>query len=338
MKCFKCERKAVIELQNGPYCKEHFFYQLEEKITKTIKKYHLIDIEDKVCVATSGGKDSLTVLYFTNLFCKERNIPIFALMIDEGILGYRNKTKEDLELFCKNFDIELHTASFKEVFGKTLDELSPVAYEKFGKKPCTICGVFRRVLLNVYARKLGATKLVTGHNQDDESQAFIMNVIQGHQKQNAALGPMAGLNDNEKYVRRIKPLYFVSEKESRVFCLLKNFKVDFAECPYITQSYRADIRDAINTLEEKYPATKSGIIKSFLEIMPELKQKYNSSNNNPDNSVKDNPNNKFKYCERCNEPCSGDVCNACKIIEELDCTPISKEILESKKSKQHKHT
>lgn len=309
MKCFKCQKKAVIKLQNGAYCKEHFLSYLEEKIFRTIKKYHLIYDSDTVCVAASGGKDSLTALYFTFLFCKERNIPMFALMIDEGIKGYREKTEQDLKEFCKKFNIPLHTASFKKEFGMTLDKMAPISIEKFGRKPCTICGIFRRLLLNTKARELGATKLVTGHNLDDESQAFIMNIMQGHQKQNAALGPVSGLNNNEMYVRRVKPLYFVSEKESRLFCLLKGFSVEFGECPYVTYSYRADIRDALNILEDKYPSTKSGIINSFLDISHELKQKYNN----------DEHNNKFRYCEICGEPCSGNICNACKIIEELGC-------------------
>lgn len=312
MKCYKCEKKAVIKLQNGAYCKEHFLNYLEEKVMKTIRKYHLISDEDVVCVAASGGKDSLTALYFTFLFCKERNIPMFALLIDEGIAGYREKTEKDLKEFCKNFNITLHIATFKKEFGKTLDEMGPVTLEKFGRKPCTVCGIFRRTLLNLNARKLGATKLVTGHNQDDESQAFVMNIMQGHMKQNAALGPLAGLNDNKMYVRRVKPLYFVSEKESRMFCLLKGFDVEFGECPYVTYSYRADIRDMLNVLEEKYPSTKSGIINSFLDIMPELKQKYNNDENNS----------KFRYCEICGEPCSGQVCNSCKLIEEIGCKKI----------------
>ena len=317
MKCYKCEskgedKKAAIKLQNGAYCKEHFLNYLEEKIFKTIRKYNLILESDTVCVAASGGKDSLTALYFTFLFCKERNIPMFALMIDEGILGYREKTEKDLRDFCKKFEITLHIASFKKEFGMTLDEMGPITLEKFGRKPCTTCGIFRRLLLNTKARELGATKLVTGHNQDDESQAFIMNVMQGHQKQNAGLGPLAGLNDNEMYVRRVKPLYFVSEKESRLFCLLKGFNVEFGECPYVTYSYRADIRDMLNLLEEKYPSTKSSIINSFLDISLELKQKYNNQNTNSNNS-------KFKYCSVCGEPCSGEICNACKLIGEIGC-------------------
>lgn len=308
MKCMKCDNTAVIKLQHGAFCKDHFLYYIEEKVMKTFRQYKLIKQEDTVCVAASGGKDSLTALYMTNKFCKEHNIPMFALLIDEGIAGYRDHTKEDLETFCNKFEIKFYVASFEDEFGKRLDTLAPEARVKLGKKPCTVCGIFRRTLLNKYAKKHGATKLVTGHNLDDESQAYMMNVFQGNMKQNASLGPMSGLSDNNKYARRIKPLYFVSEKETRLFCLLKGFDVKFTECPNIEHSFRAEVRDMMNRLEDKYPALKSGIINSFLSVMPELKEKYGTGKRA-----------EFSYCEKCGEPCSGEVCNSCKLRESLDC-------------------
>ena len=74
----------------------------EKKVHKTIQKYNLIRQEDTVCVATSGGKDSLAVLYTTMLYCKKYNVPFFALAIDEGIADYRDHTLEDLKLSVKN--------------------------------------------------------------------------------------------------------------------------------------------------------------------------------------------------------------------------------------------
>ena len=65
MACTKCEHKAVICLQHGNLCKSHFIDYFEEKVFKTINKYQLIGRDEKLCVAVSGGKDSLTVLYLT---------------------------------------------------------------------------------------------------------------------------------------------------------------------------------------------------------------------------------------------------------------------------------
>src|SRR3989344_6999588 len=102
MVCHKCPEKSVIELQHGDLCKNHFLSYFEEKVFKTITKYNLIERNDRLCVATSGGKDSLTVLYLTKKFLEKNNIPsegLFALAVDEGIHHYREKTLMDLQKF-----------------------------------------------------------------------------------------------------------------------------------------------------------------------------------------------------------------------------------------------
>lgn len=305
MKCSKCENSAVYKLPNMYLCKDHFIEHFEKKVDKTFKKFKLLNKDDKVCVATSGGKDSLAVLYTTAKFCRKNNIEFFALAIDEGIKGYRDHTLDDLNDFCKNHDVDFKVVSFKEVLGDTLDNITKKAMEEFNKKPCTVCGIFRRVLLNRTAKAMGATKLVTGHNLDDEAQAYLMNLLLGNMSHNASLGPITGLNSTANFVPRIKPLYFISEKETRLFAYLKEFKVNFSECPNIEHSFRAEVRNKLNELETVRTGAKAGIINSFLEILPDLKEKY---------KVKKT----FSTCNSCGDPCSGDICNACKMVEELD--------------------
>lgn len=304
MQCSSCSKKAIYKNQGKSYCKDHFLNYFERKVFRTIRKFDLMKHEDKICVATSGGKDSLAVLYMTMLYCKKYNIDFFALNIDEGIEDYRAHTIKDLKSFCEKYNIPYHIVSFKEKFGFTLDEMIKKAISK-NKKPCTICGVLRRTLLNRAARELGATKLVTGHNLDDESQAYLMNLFLGNMRHNASLGPITGLNTNNKFVPRIKPLYLVTEKETRLFCLMKEFNVHFSECPNIHQSFREKVRDKLNDLEEDRKGTKNGIVNAFLEILPMLKENYKN--------VKE-----FNYCKKCGDPCSGEICNACTIEAELN--------------------
>src|SRR3989338_8765345 len=142
----------------------------------------------------------------------------------------------DLEHFCSTYDIPLKKVSFKEKHGLRLDEVREKAMKELNKKPCTVCGILRRTNLNRAARELGATKLATGHNLDDESQSLLMNVLLGNMGHNAGLGPITGVRENAKFVPRVKPLYFMTEQETRLFTLLKGFKVNFAECPHVRRS------------------------------------------------------------------------------------------------------
>lgn len=310
MNCSKCKDRAVIKLQHGHLCKKHFIDYFETKVFHTINKFELIRRGDKVCVAASGGKDSLTALYLTKKYFQKYNIDLKnlnALIINEGIKDYRDKTLQDLKDFCEEQEINLKILSFKEFYGKDLDQAYPIINKQTGKKPCNICGVWRRQLMNIGARELGATKLVTGHNLDDESQVVLMNMFKANVKISAKLGPMSGIDNHKNFVRRVKPLYLCSEKETRLYALLKKWKVEFTECPYVTESYRAEVREMLNNMEEKYPGTKTGVINSFLDILPMLKDKFRTNQDNTQLTKEPNK------CQTCSEPTNKKICNACEL-------------------------
>ena len=309
MTCHQCPERSVIELQHGDLCKNHFLSYFEEKVFKTINKYNLIGRKDRIGVAASGGKDSLTVLYLTKKYLEKNNIltdSLFALAVDEGIHHYREKTLADLQKFCAEHKIRLEVVSYKQEFGHALDEAYPVINKGTNKKPCNICGVWRRYSLNKYARKLGATKVVTGHNLDDEAQAIIMNIFKANTSLTAHLGPISGVQEHDLFVPRVKPLYLCPEKEVKLYTILRGFLVQFAECPYAQEGYRSQIQDMLNNFEAKYKGTKQGIVQSFLDMLPALKErKIHQSNES------------IKECTSCGEPAHGEICNACKFVEVL---------------------
>lgn len=303
MDCNCCKNKAVVILQHGPLCKNHFITYFEDKVFKTINKFQLIERNDKICVATSGGKDSLTVLYLTQKYLQKYNIPtteLFALAVDEGIKNYREKTLDDLGEFCTEYHVPLHVVSNKEEFGATLDEAYPKINKDTNKKPCNICGVWRRYLLNKYARKLGATKIITGHNLDDEAQVIVMNMFKANTTLAGRIGPKSGIEEHDSFVQRVKPLYLCSEKEVRLYTFLKGWSIQFVECPYSYTGFRHDVQEMLNDMEHKYPGTKQGIINSFLSLMPLLKEAEKGVNS-------------IKACVSCGEPANQEVCNACKM-------------------------
>ena len=142
MKCFQCGQRIVYSKPN--LCKTHFIEYFENKVKKTIKDFELIPKDQKLLVATSGGKDSVTCLYIM----KKLGYNPEALIIDEGIRRYRADTLADLKTFCNSNKVKLTVVSFEAKFGYTLDKI----LEKFNFNPCTVCGVLRRFLLNKYSK------------------------------------------------------------------------------------------------------------------------------------------------------------------------------------------
>lgn len=302
MACKICKLNPVIKLTNSEVslCKKCFIKYFERKVMKTIRAYKLIQKNDRIAVACSGGKDSTSILYILKNLIKDRTIKLEALAIDEGIHGYRNETLIFLKDFCNKNNIKLNIYSFKDEFSKSLDEI----LKSHKDIPCSICGVLRRYLLNKKAKELGFNKLVTGHNLDDESQSILMNYFKNNLNISARLGPITGIRTDKKFIRRIKPLYFLTEKEVATYAYLKGLMTKFGECPYDTDSYRSEVRDMLNDFESKHGGTKNGIITSFLELLPLLKEKCKSL---PE----------IKTCKICDELCSQDICSACKFAEKI---------------------
>lgn len=292
--------------------KVEFFQYFERKVAKTISRFNLIEHGDTICIGVSGGKDSLVLLHILSKMSKKKNFKIEAILIDEGIDDYREKTIPKAQEVCDANEVKLNIYSYENEFGQKLDRI----VEK-GFHPCSVCGVFRRKLLNKYARKLNATKLATGHNLDDEAQAVLMNQYKNNLSLSARMGPKNGIVQHDGFIPRIKPLYLCTEKEIMIYAFLNNLTDNFTECKYVNDSFRKTVQEQLNDMEEKHPGSKQGLINSYLENLPLLRANFKS----------DIP---IKACTECGEPCMGDTCNACKMEARLHSQPVELQIKENK--------
>lgn len=259
-----------------------------------IDKYDLFEDGEKIAVALSGGKDSVLTLHLLNGFKDEYNLKLVAISIDEGIEGYR---KEGLEIARENtrkLGIELVEKSFEGEFGCKLDEVAG-RY----KSSCIPCGVFRRHLINRTAHQLGADKVATGHNLDDEIQSFLMSFARADLRRFSKFGPKLE-QIHPRLIPRIKPLWKIPEKDVGTWAVLNEIQVHFAECPYAHQSLRGKIKNYLNHREEDNPGTKMAILESFQKTFKNQETKV-----------------ELVECERCGEPSSLNLCKACEMLEEI---------------------
>ncbi len=293
--CSKCNKQAITFIRyNGTHlCKDHFIQYFDKRVKKDIKKQGKTNKESKKAVAISGGKDSTVALYVTHeIFSKRKDVELYAITVDEGIKNYRDKSIKIANDNCKKLGIEHHIISFKDVFGKTMDEINKLN-DNLGD--CSYCGVFRRVCLNKVANELKAQTLITGHNLDDMSQSILMNFVNGDMQKLARLGPHKKVQPG--FVPRMFPLRVIPEKEVALYAILRNIKFHDDECPYSTNALRGDFREMIDNLEYKNPGTRHSIINSYDNIKDLLLEKY--------------PPVKLNKCKMCGEPTSQKLCKAC---------------------------
>jgi uncharacterized protein (TIGR00269 family) len=294
MKCKRCDRTAVIyqKYANSHLCKPHFIEDVERKIKRDVRKFKMLEKDDRIAVALSGGKDSIALLFILHKMFRNRpDIELTAITIDEGIHGYREHTLSHAINLTAELGISHTIRSFKEDFGITLDELT----KRNEHAACTLCGVLRKNLLNKAAREMGADKIATGHNLDDEAQTIMMNFLRGDVDRIRRMLP--GTRQHG-LVMRIKPMRSIPEKEAALYGFLNNLPVSIDECPYAGEALRNEIREMINNYEVKHPGTKYSLLGGFETICPEL------------HPLKT----RIVKCEKCSEPSSETLCKTCRLL------------------------
>jgi len=125
--CSKCKKPGITFIRyNGTHlCRDHFIQYFEKRVKKEIKKQGKIINITNIGVAVSGGKDSIVALHIIHkIFSKRKNISIHAITVDEGIIGYRDKSIGFVKNYCKKLGIQYHIISFKETIGITMDEIA----------------------------------------------------------------------------------------------------------------------------------------------------------------------------------------------------------------------
>lgn len=295
MKCDFCESQALLE--NPTLCKKHLMESVVERVKSAVSKFELFDDHNKILVALSGGKDSLSLLKIL-----KENFPneLHAILIDEGIPGYRNLTIEAAKKYCEEMNIPLTIKSFFEEFNFKVADIP--------KRHCSYCGVFRRYLLNSAAKGLADknTRIVTAHNLDDEVQSILMNLFQNDYARFLRCGPITGTGvSTEYFVPRVKPFRLVTERESAAYFFLSGMKTEDKECPNAKDSYRIAVRDALNDFVYKTDRElKAKILEWYDNLLPKLKSVSKATT--------------LHSCNICKEASSANTCKSCTMLKELE--------------------
>jgi len=283
-------------------CKRCFLRSVEGKVRTTIGKYDMFEIDDRIAIAVSGGKDSVSLLHILSKI--EQSFPkvsLCAITVDEGIAGYRDEAIGIAARNCADLGVEHIIVSFKELFGCTMDG---VVEKTKGRRltPCAYCGVLRRRALNIAAREAKADKIATAHNLDDEVQTFLLNIIHGDSSRIFRSESVSDLAE-ASFVPRVKPMSEVLEREVAFYAHLKHIPFQEMPCPYAADALRNDVRRILNRLEEKHPGTKYTTYSSTERIRKAVKRTAKNMS--------------LKKCKTCGEPTTGMTCQTCQLLHRL---------------------
>jgi len=265
----------------------------------------MLNYDDRLAVAVSGGKDSLSLLHILAKTKRFRpKTMLVAVTVDEGIEGYRNEALEIAAANCKQLEIPHHIVSFKDLYGYTLDEIIQRARSRGETEltACAYCGVLRRKAINAGARQVRANKVATAHTLDDEVQTAVMNIFRGDIARLSKEKPMTS-EVHTLLVQKIKPFCEIPEKESALYAYVKRIQFQDTPCPYASEALRNDIRGMINMMEQKHAGTKFTIFKAMERLRPALEETANKE--------------KFRTCIECGEPSALDLCKTCEMLRHV---------------------
>ena len=213
---------------------------IEQKVIKFIDEKSLIDKNDRILVALSGGPDSVFLLHFLIKFKKRFKIEIGVLHINHSLRG---KDADDDEEFCKNiaesFNVQYFTVK-KDV--RAFAEEKRISVEQSGR-------ILRYRELENFAIKYNYNKIATAHNSNDNTETVLLNLIKG-----AGIRGISGIPYKRGNI--IRPIIVLTKDD--VLQYLKIHSIFF----------RVDISNFSNDFERNFLRN---------EIIPEIKKRLNPS-------------------------------------------------------------
>ncbi len=299
MKCDRCDNMAAYsrKYSGENLCANCFSNSILQKTARTISKHNMIENGDVLGVAVSGGKDSLSLLHVLKKMSGSHNFKLKAITIDEGIPGYRDEALEIVKNFCNNIGVEYKVFSYKELFDITLQE-SIELRENEKTSSCSICGTLRRRAIDFGAKDLGVDIIATGHNLDDVLQTFVINVLSGDTNKIGWMDPDTSSNKT----RKIKPFCEIYENEIVFYAFANEIPFQSEQCPHMNEGIRTEIRQFLNSLENKHSGIKNNMYQSIMRIS---------------SLVKDSNYKQRKICSKCGSECTGNICSVCSMLVNL---------------------
>lgn len=216
---------------------------LEQNVINFIKDFSLIEKDDKIVVALSGGPDSVFLLNFLNKYKKKYKIELTAIHINHKLRGKESDNDQKFcERVCKTLALPLKCVSidvksFARENGLSIEEAGhKIRYDEFKK----------------YSEEINFSKIATAHNINDNAETILHRLFK-----NADIFSLSGIPIQRENI--IRPILNINKKD--IVKYLKENKIKF----------RTDLSNKENLYERNF-------IRNI--IIPQLEKKINPDLNN----------------------------------------------------------
>ncbi len=237
---------------------------VEQKVINFIKSQKLIEPQDNILIALSGGADSVFLLTFLSKFKNLFKISVSAAHINHSLRGHEaNLDQEFSRNICKKMGIPFFT---RRVYVKSFAKKNGLSIEEAARN-------LRYASLKKIAKKNDINKIATAHNIDDNAETVLFNLARG-----SGISGMAGIPYKRENI--IRPVLILSKSEITEY--LQNRKIPFSvdstnfddsfSRNFIRNQIIPSLRENINSSFSESVFKFSDIFKNYSRMISSLLQ------------------------------------------------------------------
>lgn len=225
---------------------------LSQAFFRAIREYRMVEPDDRILMAISGGKDSFAMM---DLFGRHRaeffpGVTFHATMVLTDITCSGSVSPGELASHARKLGF-----SFSTIF-------YPLSKESDQQLNCFYCSMRRRTALIKMAFQQGFRCIALGHHLDDIVETLVMNMM--HHGNISTMPPRVDLFQGR--MRMIRPLCFVHEHQTRTYANQITRIPAHAPCPGLKGSSRKDTKRFLAQVEALQPHAKENLFGSMLDL------------------------------------------------------------------------
>ena len=246
---------------------------MKNKVLETIKKYNMIENEDKIVLAVSGGPDSICMLDILNDIKNDETIDInFEIAVAHVNHMIRKEAEEDekyVKKYCEEKQIEFYS---KSIDVQKMANNNKIGVEEAGRK-------VRYAFFDEILEKTNAQKIAIAHNKNDKVETVLMHILRG-----SGINGLKGIEAKRgKYIR---PLIECERNEIEEYCIEKklqpridktNFENEYTRnkvrnllIPYIKKEFNPNLIQTIDRLSNLVAEEENYMDKQVENVYKEL--------------------------------------------------------------------